>query len=102
MCLCAGLKKLKLRNNLLTQVPDGALSSLSVCLTSVDLQHNPLQVFPAKLLLMRSLRHLNLEYTNIETLDFVALDANPNLTVSSLAEALKNPTTGMSTTEGKI
>ena len=87
-----GLTKLKLNNNSIVSVSDGAFTTLSVKLKSLELQHNPLQTFPVILLLLRGLVSTNLEFTHIESLDFVDIDRR--VSTYSLTHALKNPTKG--------
>nr|KAG5688001.1 hypothetical protein BaRGS_022942 [Batillaria attramentaria] len=86
------LKNVMLKNNNLMTVSDGAFSTLSVKLTSIDLQHNPLIEVPPIVFLLRGLKNINLEHTDIEVLDFTEIDLRTDY--HALINALKNPTTG--------
>ncbi|KAK7443835.1 hypothetical protein BaRGS_00040444, partial [Batillaria attramentaria] len=66
------------------------LSLLSVKLTSIDLQHNPLKEVPPIVFMLPGLRTANLEHTDIEVLDFAEIDRRTE--AYKLTGALKNPT----------
>nr|QNL15309.1 toll-like receptor 7.1 [Littorina littorea] len=86
------LTELRLKNNSIRRFDHGALSMMMVKLKLLELQHNPLTTFPVIVLELRGLVHTNLEYTDIQALDFVHISQRTS--PSRLAEALKNPTTG--------
>ncbi|KAK7090683.1 protein toll-like isoform X2 [Littorina saxatilis] len=86
------LTELRLKNNSIRRFDHGALSMMMVKLKLLELQHNPLTTFPVIVLELRGLVHTNLEYTDIQVLDFVHISQRTSL--PRLAEALKNPTTG--------
>ncbi|XP_076454288.1 uncharacterized protein LOC143289219 [Babylonia areolata] len=86
------LTRVSLKNNQIVEVRKEAFTTHAVKLKQLELQHNPLRTFPVIVLLLRGLLHTYLDYTNIQVLDFV--DISSQTTLSVLADALKNPTTG--------